>query len=163
MDIRRSAAWLLGIGFGGTVVVAFCILAYFAGPAIEAYFFPPVKSDLVAGTVRLTEGQLCWTTHIKRLRNGLTPAYFNYRLYYKGDVIPLNAWRIGPSGKKVWLANYGFSTHNRGDEWDVEYCSDIPHEIKPTDKLYVEGDGSFDPWHHLWRLEISLPGFAVNS
>lgn len=163
MNLRRSAAWLLGIGFGGTVVVVMCILGYFAGPAMEAYFFPPVKAELVAGSVEVSRENLCWETHFKRTRAGLVPAYFNYRMYYDGEVIPLSVYRVTASGKRSYLASYGFAVHTKDEEWISRYCVDMPHEVPMSASFFVEGDGSYISWHHLWQIKVNLPGFVVNN
>src|SRR6478672_9875944 len=89
------------IRFAGVMVIAFIalgtigLLAFLAGPQIEGALFPIIKADHVAGSVRWTEKEICWSVHYIKFRND-APAYFNYRIRpsASGERIPMAVYRM---------------------------------------------------------------------
>jgi hypothetical protein len=90
------------IRVAGVLVVTFIalgtfgLLAFLAGPQIEGALFPIIRAEHVAGSVRWTEKEICWSVHYVKYRND-APAYFNYRLHLSGvnERIPLRGLPAG--------------------------------------------------------------------
>jgi hypothetical protein len=158
------------IRFAGVLVITFIVLgtfgmlAFLAGPQIEAAVFPVIKAEHVAGSVRWTEKEICWSVHYSKFRND-APAYFNYRVHFSNtnERIPLAVYRISETGKRQYLSTYGFANHHAGMEWVADYCADLPADVIINRPFLVEGEGFYDTPHHLWLVPQDLPDFIVDQ
>jgi hypothetical protein len=157
------------IRVAGVLVVTFIalgtfgLLAFLAGPQIEGALFPIIRAEHVAGSVRWTEKEICWSVHYVKYRND-APAYFNYRLHLSGvnERIPLGVYRQD-DGRRKYLSTYGFANHNAGNNWISDYCADLPADVNITRPFLIEGEGFYDTLHHLWLVPQDLPDFVVDQ
>jgi len=157
------------IRFAGVMVIAFIalgtigLLAFLAGPQIEGALFPIIKADHVAGSVRWTEKEICWSVHYIKFRND-APAYFNYRIRpsASGERIPMAVYRM-EDGKRRYLSTFGFANHAAKSNWIADYCADLPQDVNISRPFMVEGEGYYDTPHHLWLVPQDLPDFMVDQ
>jgi hypothetical protein len=144
-------------------LATFGLLAFLAGPQIEGALFPIIKAEHVAGSVRWTYKEICWSVHYEKFRND-APAYFNYRLHLSGlsERIPLAVYRL-EDGHRKYLSTYGFANHTRDISWIADYCADLPADVSITRPFLIEGEGFYDTPHHLWLVPQDLPDFVVDQ
>lgn len=158
IPISTKAAKGIGVTIGFTMLVPlFAVLTYFAGPEIEGRFFP-VLTDLHVSNQRRIENKLCWDMHFHKVRNA-TPAFLSFALATDfGSRIPVAVYKADTG---QFTTSYGFSNRPAGAKWTSHYCFDIPSKLRGAEEYTVEGQGTYDLWHGLWRITERFPTFYI--